>query len=57
MLQSLTKKYNINFIDCNEILKKKYLKNYIYVDKVHMNDVGYQLISQELTRNLSLNTK
>ena len=57
MLQSLTKKYNINFIDCNEILKKKYLKNYIYVDKVHMNDAGYQLISQELTRNLSLNTK
>ena len=57
MLQSLTKKYNINFIDCNEILKKKHLKNYIYVDKVHMNDVGYQLISQELTRNLSLNTK
>ena len=57
ILQSLTKKYNINFIDSNEILKKKYLKNYIYVDKVHMNDAGYQLISQELTRNLSLNTK
>ena len=57
MLQSLTKKYNINFIDCNEILKKKNLKNYMYVDKVHMNDDGYQLISQELIRNLSLNTK
>ena len=57
MLQSLTKKYNINVIDCNVSLKKKYLKNYIYVDKVHMNDVGFQLISQELIRNLSLNTK
>jgi len=57
MLQSKAKKYNINFIDCNEILKKKDLKNWIYVDKVHVNDVGYQLISQELIKNLSLSTK
>ena len=57
LLQSLTKKYNINFIDCNAVLKNKYLKDYIYVDRVHMNDVGFQLISQELIRNLSLNTK
>ena len=55
ILKSITKKYNINFIDCNEILKKKYLKNWIYVDKVHMNDIGYQFVAEELTRNLSLN--
>ena len=57
MLNNITKKYNINFVDCNEILKKKDIKNWIYVDKVHMNDAGNELISQELVSNLSLNVK
>ena len=56
-LQNITKKYDINFIDSNEILKKKCFKDWMYVDKVHMNDTGYERVANELITNLSLTDK
>ena len=57
MLKNTTKKYGINFIDCNEILKRNKLREWIYVDKVHMNDTGHKYVSEELINNLSLRNK
>jgi len=54
ILQDSTKKNGINFIDCNEILKKKHFKDWMYVDKIHMNDLGYKCVAKELIESLSL---
>lgn len=47
LLKNVTDLYNINFTDLNEQFNKiENLNNSIFVDRVHMNDRGYEEISK-----------
>ena len=47
LLKNLADLYQINFIDLNEqINKSNNLNNSFFVDRVHMNDLGYDEISE-----------
>ena len=44
-------KYGIRFMDCNENFRKnnyKYNKEWLFVDRVHLNDKGYEYVSESL---------
>ena len=47
-LEDICAKFSINFIDCNELFYKKYNKkeNFLFVDTVHLTDLGYKLVSE-----------
>ena len=53
-LENVTKKNNINFIDINKFLKEKKSRDWLYLDRVHMNDAGYEIVGEELIKNLQL---
>ena len=47
------KKYGIGFMDCNEDFRKnnhKYDKEWLFVDRVHLNDKGYEYVSESLLK-------
>ena len=47
LLKNLTDLYQINFTDLNqEINKSNNLDNSIFVDRIHMNDLGYDEITK-----------
>jgi hypothetical protein len=47
ILSNSCKKLEIPFYDCNEFLKQNSKKtDWLFVDKAHMNDDGYMLISE-----------
>ena len=43
-----------NFFDLNKSLREKKIRDTLYVDKVHMNDLGYKTVSSEIIKNLKL---
>ena len=45
----------INFCDLNTVLKDKKIIDSIWVDKTHMNDLGYEIVSNEIIKKLNLN--
>ncbi len=46
-LSETCKELNIDFFDCNEFLSsKEYDNKWLFVDRVHLTDLGYKLISQ-----------
>ena len=53
-LENTCKKFSINFIDSNELFYKKYnkKKNFIFVDSVHLTDLGYKFISECIKEKL-----
>ena len=53
ILQNRTKENGINLIDLNTELKKsKNLDKSLFVDRVHMNDLGYEEISNIILNNI-----
>ena len=47
------KKYGIGFMDCNEDFRKnnhKYDREWLFVDRVHLNDKGYEYVSESLLK-------
>ena len=53
-IESLSNQLKINFCDLNLILKDKKIKDTIWVDKIHKNDLGYEIVSNEIIKKLNL---
>jgi len=54
-IEFLSNQFKINFCDLNFILKDKKIIDTIWVDKIHMNDLGYEIVSNEIIKKLNLN--
>ena len=53
MLESLSREININFTDLNfELNQSKNLNKSLFVDRIHMNDLGYNEISKLILDNI-----
>ena len=53
MLESLSREININFTDLNfKLNQSKNLNKSLFVDRIHMNDVGYNEISKLILDNI-----
>lgn len=52
ILEDLTKKYNLKFLDTNVHLNSKFDKEWLFVDRGHLTDRGNEIISQFLYSNL-----
>lgn len=55
-IEFLSNQFKINFCDLNFILKDKKIIDTIWVDKIHMNDLGYEIVSNEIIKKLNLNS-
>ena len=52
-LKNICNKFNIKFIDSNELIKKNKLdKEWLFVDRIHLTDLGYKLISEFLCKKI-----
>ena len=55
ILKNCAEKYGINFLDCNEIFNnKRYDKEWIFLSRFHVSDIGSKYMAEELVENLSL---
>ena len=55
ILKKYTEKYDINFLDCNEIFNnKRFDKEWIFLSRFHVTDLGSKYIAEALIENLSL---
>ena len=53
MLESLSREININFTDLNfKLNQSKNLNKSLFVDRIHMNDLGYNEISKLILDNI-----
>ena len=52
ILEDLTKKYNLKFLDTNVHLNSKFDKEWLFVDRGHLTDRGNEIISQFLYSNI-----
>ena len=53
LLKNLTELYKINFTDLNkEINKSENLNNFLFADRIHMNDFGHDEISKIILNNI-----
>ena len=46
ILEDLTKKYNLKFLDANSHIDAKFNKEWLFVDRGHLNDRGNEIISE-----------
>jgi len=51
LLKDLTNKYNIKFFDLNQCLDKS--KKWLFVDRVHLNDTGYEVIAKNVLKKIN----
>ena len=53
LLESLSREININFTDLNiKLNQSKNLDKSLFVDRIHMNDLGYNEISNLILDNI-----
>ena len=53
LLESLSREININFTDLNiKLNQSKNLNKSLFVDRIHMNDLGYNEISNIILNNI-----
>ena len=53
LLESLSREININFTDLNiKLNQSKNLNKSLFVDRIHMNDLGYNEISNIILDNI-----
>jgi hypothetical protein len=46
ILEDLTRKYNLKFLDANNHIDAKFNKEWLFVDRGHLNDRGNEIISE-----------
>ena len=52
ILRKYCEKYNINFLDCNEIFQEsKYSKEWIFLSRLHLTDKGNEYTAKVLLDN------
>ena len=55
ILKKCAEKYEINFLDCNEIFNnKRFDKEWLFLSRFHVTDLGNKYIDEVLLENLSL---